>query len=885
MQQVEKQPRQTINRYLWGIATLTALAGLQLQCPSLAQVSSDGTLPNPSRVDAEGSQFEISGGTEVGENLFHSLTQLDLDAGEVAHFQNTPQVRHIITRITGGSASQIDGTLRANGVANLYLLNANGLVFGENARLDIGGSFVASTGNLQFADGSTFTALPEPSTPLLSMSVPVGLQVPPNRGQISVSGTGHNLFFNSDFSTNRDDRPDGFAVSPGQRLDLVAGDIEMTGANVTATDGEIALVALASGTWNFQGNFETPDNRYGEIRLSEATAVDVSGNGGGELWVYGENLFLAGGSTLLADTLGAVPGRGITVRVRDTVDVRGFSPDGLFSSGFFATVGVGASGHGGDVLVESDRLLVVDGAIVGADTFGSGNAGTLEVRSREIETRNSFWSGSSFSTATGRGGRIVLVGDRLLAADGAQILALSNGPGDAGAIEVQMSDWVEIRGAGESANTLFNSVLAASVEASGSGRGGRVTVETGQLRVLNGGAISAGTSGNSPASRAGTLQIRASESIEVLGTNIDGVPSNISSNTFASAPGANVLVETPFLRVEDGGQIASGTFGTGNGGRVVLNVGEEIRLTGRVPVVEVRNRDFFKDESGAWFPSGIFSASEGEGAAGNLQVRSPEMRVRDGAEVAVSSRGTGSAGSLSVFANRVRLHNGGRFRADSAAGLGSISVAARTLQMTHNSQISTNARGLEPGGNLFLQLQTLVARGNSDITATSANSRGGRIQIEALGIFGAERRNRITPASDITASSALGTEFSGVVAVREPDLTTNPGLLQVDAEVVEVAGFIADNCSALRSGSRFVVTGRGGLSLEDPRFVGVGGFAVVEPRSLPETEARESASSDTPPHWVEATQWQRQTNGKVVLSASREGNAMGDFQGESACES
>ncbi|MFL9456731.1 filamentous hemagglutinin N-terminal domain-containing protein [Tolypothrix bouteillei VB521301_2] len=122
-----------------------------------AQVSSDGTL-NTS-VSQNGDRFIITNGTATGSNLFHSFRQFSVPTGGSATFDlaNTPNISTIFSRVTSGSISQIDGlieTINSNHPVSLFLINPSGIIFGANAKLNIGGSFIGTTASsIKFADG------------------------------------------------------------------------------------------------------------------------------------------------------------------------------------------------------------------------------------------------------------------------------------------------------------------------------------------------------------------------------------------------------------------------------------------------------------------------------------------------------------------------------------------------------------------------------------------------------------------------------------------------------------------------------------------------------------------------------------------------------------
>lgn len=169
--------------------------GLLFSYPALTQVIPDTTLQNNSSITTEGNTNIINGGTQAGDNLFHSFEQFSIPTNGTAQFNNSIDIQNIFSRVTGGSISNIDGLIRANGAANLFLINPNGIIFGSNARLDIGGSFIGSTvSSVNFGDGRQSSASQPQATPLLTINVPTGLRIEKtNSGEIRIQDTDHDL--------------------------------------------------------------------------------------------------------------------------------------------------------------------------------------------------------------------------------------------------------------------------------------------------------------------------------------------------------------------------------------------------------------------------------------------------------------------------------------------------------------------------------------------------------------------------------------------------------------------------------------------------------------------------------------------------------------------
>jgi filamentous hemagglutinin family protein len=806
-------------------STLILALGLSAM-PAEAQITSDGSLNTA--IAPAGTTFTITGGATSGNNLFHSFLEFSVPTNGSAFFNNAAEIVNIFSRVTGGNLSNIDGLIKANGNANLFLLNPNGIIFGPNARLNIGGSFLGSTANsINFADGTQFSATNPTGTPLLTVSVPIGLQFGQNPGGITVQGTGHLTTGGLISPFNRSKNPIGLQVGAGNTLALVGGDINVQGGILTATGGQIALgsigpsnaasvVGLQPGAQGWNLNYNAIQ-QFGDIALSQAALLDASSNGA--IALQGRNISLQNGSLALIQNIGATPAGDIRVNASGLLSIAGMSSNRLVRSG-----------------LENQ-------------TVGAGNGGNIQVSASDVAI-----------------------------ADGAGILTRSFGPGTAGNIAINVTRHLQVTGF--IPNTNANSIIGSL--AFWSGNAGTIQIAADRLTLLAAGNITSSTIGTG---KGGNVEVDVTGTIEIAGFNsLTESVSNIGSATFGSGDSGSVRVNANNIILRDRGKITTGGFARGNAGSVVVNAAESIAISDEFTTIDSSIEILPPITRIAFFLPDIPS-----GNAGSVTVNAPILRIGDRGQVSVRNDGIGNAGSLQINAHRLELNRQGAITASTQSGEGgNIALTLRDLAIArNNSSINTESKGSGNGGNITINSPVIIGLENSDIIANAVQGNGGNILITANSIFGTKFRPQLTPESDITASSQFG--VNGIVTINNPDVDPGSSLAQLPEDVTDPSQQIATGCSALQE-SQFVVTGRGGLppnpseqlnstrTWSDVRDLSAfrssetvaanrvdAGTEESSPRSLSVAAEPEPANS---PAIVEATGWIVNEAGRVELVAS-----------------
>jgi filamentous hemagglutinin family protein len=819
-------------------------------------------------------------GTGNGGQLNVHATQIELIGDNPINGSPSGFFANVNPNATGKGG---DVTIQTRG---LLLLDGAGLsasTFGEgNAgdlqvvatdRIEVRGS--GSQGN-----SSSIRAQVEPTATGKggNLTLETGQLLVSQEGQISVgtfgSGDGGQLNIHAtEIDLIGDDSIDGslsglFAdVAPNATGN--AGDVTIQTQNLRIIDG----ANLSAATFG-KGN-------AGELRVVATDRIEVIGSDpqgnvsgiraqvvrgatgkGGNLTLETRQLWVSQGGQINVSTFGTGDGGQLNVHATQ-IGLIGRNRINGAPSGLFAAVAPNATGTGGDVMIQTQELRLVDGAELSTSTFGEGNAGELRVVATDrIEVIGSDPQGNSSSIyaqvnpgATGTGGDLTLEMGQLLVNQGGQIGVTTFGTGDAGQLNIKAIQIDLINN-----NPIYSNVpsgLFASVAPNATGNGGDITIQTQGLRILDGARLSAPTSGKG---NAGDLRVVATDRIEVRGFTLEGFPSGIDAMvaTSATGRGGNLNLNAPSILIADRGEISVETRGNGAAGDLTINT-ERLTVTNDASV------------------SASTSSSNPEATGGDLIINATNtIQLTRQGSIFARSTGAAPAGNIAINTGLLTATDGTiATSAEQSAG-GAITLNARDIRLFGDSDITTRvANGEGGGGNITLSARTIVAFDDSDILAFAADGRGGDITLDTRAFFGDNYRPapRNTDPRTLDFNNRVDINATGRIdgVIRTPDVSfIENSLTELPDNPIDTDSLLANSCIVRRNqptGGSFILAGTGGLP-QRPGDAPLSHFSTVDVEALPEDETPET--EDIP--WqkgdpiVEPQEVYRLPNGQLVLS-------------------
>ena len=606
-----------------------------------AQIALDGTLKkdNPGLI-FEGSDIEIP--SELGiinkGNLFHSFERFNINNGESATFTlsaGDTGVGNVISRVTGGEISSIDGVLRSKiPNASFWFLNPAGVVFGPNAQLDIDGSFSTGAADfIRFADDKDLSA----STGLKQI---LELANPFEFG-----------FFESSTAT---------LTVNGSQLSLGKG-VSLSGTNVEIKEGIKGDIQVATKI----SPGLTPDSKVvqgGNIGLSAKNTLTISDslietneNGLGSIILIGEDIEVTGSDIQASiDTVefGAASGdtpvlTNLTTEFGKAGDIAIKAENSTkLSNTRILTQTAGERGNGGDITIESPQLEVLKSSRIATTTtnFESGRGGNISIVSAQSVSLSGTPGGADSSTietisAGGLHGGDISIQTPILNLDAESlILSETRSYGTGGDISLSALDNFSLSGGNVQSKVLETAP----------GQGGNIHIgfiedtETyaTSVTVAGGATVLSSTQyvdpcgGECGGGEGGDITIEADESIDLSSANV-------TSETTGTAPGGQVDVDAPSVSIQEQTELLSSTS------RFAESEGSDDNFYGPYGgpggdiLVNAENEFVISD-------SGIESQTTGDGAGGEVEIRSPDVLLENQSSVNSGTAGHADGGDIDI---------------------------------------------------------------------------------------------------------------------------------------------------------------------------------------------------------------------------------------------
>jgi len=640
-------------------------------------------------------------------------------------------------------------------------------MFGPNARLDVQGGFHASTADyLRLQDGGRFDAR-NPSDSLLTIA-PI-----------------ESFGFLSDSPASLSIEGSKLTIPDGNTFSLVSGELSIKNAQIKAPMGRINLASIVE-----MGNviptvedFVVPALR-GDITISDNSLIDVSGEGGGSVFIRSGQL-VVDNSTIYSETLGNKDAGDISIQANRI----------NFEGGARLIGQTTGAGNAAQITLQAEESVTFSGqssegysSRIDTRTYGTGNAGSLTINAHDIALKNGtlIFAGSR---GKGNGTYVDFHANQIIFTEGSSILSgtFGSGKADGKAANVNIYAKESLTLTGINPTGIFASRIY-SGNTRGSGDAGKIYIEAQEILIAEGGLINTSASGTG---NAGDIHLRVNGTITLTGVNKKGGASFIATDTFPSAKdeksglGGTILIEAAELIIEEGGLISATTNATkdnysGQGGQITIRVTNKVELSGVNP----------HGENALGFGSGIYAGSNGvgnnAGNGGHIDLQAGSLTLNDGAVIKNTTNNNADSGHIVIEVQdtititgdaahivlqkpkQAQLEYLQRFspasynqstsgiyanstsHSEHAGNSGDITLSANQLGLHEHGTISTSSAGGGKAGNITLHVGELQMDDSAKII--SASQMPNTYTFSQL----AERDNRIIVRGDIVEVADIG---------------------------------------------------------------------------------------------------------------------------------
>jgi filamentous hemagglutinin family protein len=787
-----------------------AILSLLIQSPAaIAQITADPSLATSVNT-TDNRNFTIVDGIRSGNNLFHSFSDFSISTGGSAVFASPPDIQTIFSRVTGNNISRLDGRLQVSGNSNLFLLNPNGILFGPNAQIQMAGAFLGTTATaINFADGHAFNQTT--TTPLLSISTPIGLQMGQQSGGITVQGAGNQELV----PTNNL----GLVTPPGQSFSLVGNSITVDGGVITAPAGRLAIGSVAEGQvkltatpigWqlDYSGIQNFADiNLIGQSSLWNPYPVS---NPLGGIDVVGRNITLDR-AQIGVGTIGQ-SAAAINIQAQNKLQLITYDPTINAPTNWITSlVTPGATGDGGGINIKAAAIELDNGGRIGSLTSSTGKAGDVNILTQSLKMsgvgqyRSAFTGGDfnvtsieSATFATGNGGNITVNTEDITIQAGAQLVSFiaPTATGNGGNILINSRT---VFAQDISDKTFSSSGIQAL--ATGTGQGGNVEVLADRIQLLNGGTINTfiyrlPDMPNSATGNAGSLKVSAKEWIEISGASPISASQTafLGSATTGAGKSGDVTVRTPQLMIKDGASLSTGTaavisiFGSPTGSDRLGDGGNLQVVVDRLEVSGIN--------SAINNGSSLGTFTFGNGNAGNVNIQAREIKVLDGGNLVATTLATGNSGELKIQADDIYIsgERSGRIAAilsraeqfdplaREAFGLPNrptgntarLIIDAQSIVLDNQGQISSSHKGIGNAGDLEIRTNSLTLDRRAEINANTLTGNGGDVDLQVAQVLLLKNNSRISvESSGVGNGGNIRLNSNLIVGFNNSDIIAN----------------------------------------------------------------------------------------------------------------